>query len=378
MHEEFYDIAIAGGGLAGLALSIQAANAGYRTLLIEKEKYPHHKVCGEYISMESYDFLNMLGLPLRDMSLPVINRLMVSAPNGKYIEQPLPLGGFGISRYKLDAMLADIARHASVDILEETKVDDIQFNEDKGIIHAGGQMYIASVVVSAFGKRSNLDVKWKRPFTQLKPNKLNNYIGVKYHIRTDHAPNLIALHNFTNGYCGISRIEDDKCCLCYLTTAENLKNHHNSIQKMEEGMLSKNPFLKKIFSSATFLFDTPETISQISFDKKEQVRNHILMAGDAAGMITPLCGNGMSMALHGSKIAFGCIDAFLTKRITRQEMELKYCHDWQKQFSTRLKTGRIIQSFFGSPAKTNFLISALGPFPSLTTKLVKLTHGKPF
>lgn len=378
MHEEHYDIAIAGGGLAGLALSIQAANAGYRTLLIEKEKYPHHKVCGEYISMESHGFLESLGMPLHEMPLPVIRRLMVSAPNGKYIELALPLGGFGISRFKLDAMLADIARHASVDILENTKADDIHFNEEYGSMDAGGRRYTASVIVSAFGKRSNLDVKWKRPFTQSKPNKLNNYIGVKYHIRTDHAPDMIALHNFTNGYCGISRIEDDTCCLCYLTTAENLKNHHNSIQKMEEELLSKNPFLKKIFSSATFLFDNPETISQISFDKKEQVRDHILMAGDAAGMITPLCGNGMSMALHGSKIAFGCIDAFLKKRISREEMELTYCHDWQKQFSTRLRTGRIIQSFFGSPAKTNFLISILGPFPSLAAQLVKLTHGKPF
>src|SRR4030095_12846053 len=104
-----YDVAIAGGGLAGLALSIQCAKAGHRTILFEKEKYPFHKVCGEYISFESWDFLEDLGVPLSQMNLPVIRHLLVTAPNGKTLEHQLPLGGFGISRYRLDAMLAEIA-----------------------------------------------------------------------------------------------------------------------------------------------------------------------------------------------------------------------------------------------------------------------------
>src|SRR5687767_5099418 len=101
-----YDVAVIGGGLAGLALSIQCIRAGYSTIVLEKEKYPYHKVCGEYISFESWNFLQELGVPLSDMELPVINRVMISSPNGKYIEHPLPLGGFGISRYLLDDILA--------------------------------------------------------------------------------------------------------------------------------------------------------------------------------------------------------------------------------------------------------------------------------
>ena len=55
-NNEDYDIAVIGGGLAGLSLSIQSAEAGYKTILFEKEHYPFHKVCGEYISNESYEF----------------------------------------------------------------------------------------------------------------------------------------------------------------------------------------------------------------------------------------------------------------------------------------------------------------------------------
>src|SRR3954451_543714 len=109
-----YDIAIVGGGLAGLSLSILAAKKGYSVVLFEKEKYPFHKVCGEYISLEAWDFMEELGLPLSEMNLPVIQKLIVSAPNGNMLQHMLPLGGFGISRYKLDAMLASIARKNGV------------------------------------------------------------------------------------------------------------------------------------------------------------------------------------------------------------------------------------------------------------------------
>ncbi len=96
-----------------------------------------------------------------------------------------------------------------------------------------------TIAAGTYGKRSNLDAKWKRPFTQVKPNKLNHFVGVKYHIETFFPEDLIALHNFENGYCGISRIENNKYCLCYLTTARNLRKSHNDIQAMEKNILQK-------------------------------------------------------------------------------------------------------------------------------------------
>ena len=47
MQQHQYDIAIIGGGLAGLSLAIQGADKGYKTVVFEKEQYPFHKVCGE-------------------------------------------------------------------------------------------------------------------------------------------------------------------------------------------------------------------------------------------------------------------------------------------------------------------------------------------
>ncbi len=373
-----HDIAIVGGGLAGLALSIQCAQAGYQTILFEKEKYPFHKVCGEYISFESWNFLEELGVPLSQMNLPVIRRLLVTAPNGKELEQDLPLGGFGISRYKLDAILAEIARQTGVEVLEGTKVEDVAFKNEMFDVQSSTFNTQCKVAAGSFGKRSNLDVKWKRKFILQKPNKLNNYIGVKYHIKTNWHEDLIALHNFENGYCGISQIEGDKNCLCYLTTAKNLERSGHSIAQMEKEILCRNPHLKKILGDAEIIFQSPVTISQISFEKKEQVFDHILLIGDAAGMIAPLCGNGMSMALHGSKIAFQQIHLFLQNKIPRWQMEQDYICDWQKEFSKRLKTGRMVQRFFGNVFLSDLLISTLKPFPSIIDRLITRTHGQPF
>lgn len=373
-----YDLAIVGGGLAGLALSIQTARWGYKVILFEKEQYPFHRVCGEYISLESWDFLKGLGVDLDSLNVPRIDRLCVSTLNGKLLEQKLPLGGFGISRFKLDHILSQIAKQAGVIVYEQTRVNDIHFSNDCFSIESTKGNFTAKMAAGSFGKRSNLDIKWKRPFAMAKKNKLNNYIGVKYHIRYNFPQDLIVLHNFRKGYCGISKVEGDKYCLCYLTTADNLQNSKNDILTMEKNILSVNPHLKKIFTECEMLWKEPVIISQISFDKKELVKDHVLMIGDAAGMITPLCGNGMSMALHASKIAGEEIKLFLEGLTSRQAMERNYSFKWNALFNDRLKMGRRLQRLFTDQRLTNLLINLGRTFPGIIKALIKKTHGKPF
>ena len=370
-----YDVAIVGGGLAGLSLSILLARKGYRICLFEKESYPFHKVCGEYISMESWDFLVSLGLPLADWDLPKIQQLIVTAPNGESITELLPLGGFGISRFKLDAALAAIARKENVDLFENTKVNNIHFENEYHRIETSTGLFLSSVACACYGKKANLDVKWKRSFLK---HHNQNYVGVKYHVKASLPDKQIALHNFPGGYCGISKIEDGRFCLCYLTNSDNLRRSGQSISVMEEKILKRNPVLRKLLDEVVVLFEEPVTIAQISFAKKTQTENHVLCIGDAAGMITPLCGNGMSMALHASKIASDSISSFLNKQIMRDEMERSYQRNWNRQFSSRLRTGRIIQRFFGNPFWSTWLIRIMKPFPFIVRALIRQTHGDKF
>ena len=378
MQQTNFDICVIGGGLGGLCFALLCADAGYAVALFEKEEYPFHKVCGEYISCESHDFLTLLGLPLNDWALPQIKKLNVSNLRGKIYSFPLDLGGFGISRYKIDNALYQLALEKGVAVFTSEKVTGVRFENDVHFIQTNKRNVTAKIVAGAYGKRSNLDVKWKRSFAEKKPNKLNNYIGVKYHVKTNFPKDEIALHNFKNGYCGISAIENDKYCLCYLTNAGNLAANNNSIQQMQEKVLYKNAVLKEIFTTAEFLYDAPLTISQISFEKKKQIENHILMIGDAAGLITPLCGNGMSMAMHSAKLAFAEVVSFLERKMSRREMEENYAVKWNKAFGFRLATGRLIQQLMGSETSTSLFLKFMHAVPFMAKTIIRSTHGKPF
>jgi flavin-dependent dehydrogenase len=399
------DVVVVGGGLGGLCASILLAKAGHSVILIERKTYPFHRVCGEYISLESWAFLERLGIPLSDLKLPILKRLRVSSPAGRAVSSKLPLGGFGISRYLLDYALAQLAQDAGVTLLTYTTVEAVTPDPDNAdrywIDLNKGPRIQTRFVIGAFGKRSNLDMAWKRPFVMAaekaedqsekrlnkfgqtdhragKGNPYHNYIGVKWHLRADLPKDIIELHNFSNGYAGISAIEGEKYCFCYLTTAANLRLADNSIDQMEHDILSRNPILKRYLNDFPKVWERPQVISQISFADKNSLENGVWMLGDAAGMITPLCGNGMSMAMHSAAIAAPLISAALKGNMPRTEAESTYQQLWKAQFGRRVWVGRQIQASFGHPILTEAVVAAFKLMPWAIKPLIGLTHGKPF
>ena len=122
----------------------------------------------------------------------------------------------------------------------------------------------------------------------------------------------------------------------------------------------------------------PITIAQVSFAKKTQVENGVLLLGDAGGMIAPLCGNGMSMALHASKIAAAIIPQYLQGRMTQAQLEARYQRLWRRTFAPRLAAGRLLQHFFGSEALSNLFVQTFRTLPFLASATIKKTHGQPF
>ena len=374
MSDHSFDCAIIGGGLAGLSLSILLAQKGFNVALFEKECYPYNKVCGEYISMESYAFIERLGYPLRDFNLPSINRLLVSSPKGTSIEADLDLGGFGIRRFTLDSELATIAKSNGVKLFEQTKVLAVENKSNLYIVDTATESYNAALVFGTFGRRSILD----RQLNRLTSKNSTNYIGVKYHIKTDHPHNQISLHNFKGGYCGISKVDQDLYCLCYLADSKILKDSENNIQKMEEKYLKRNPFLKDYFENSNFFNAKPLVISQVTFSKRSTSSDGIIYVGDAAGSIAPCFGNGMSMALRSSFILAELIDHRKYNVEEKNDLLREYDKNWNQHFSKRINTGLAVQRFMGNDTLTNPLIRVLKHFPKAVDWIVKQSHGEPF
>jgi flavin-dependent dehydrogenase len=303
-----------------------------------------------------------------------IEQFQLSAVNGKSAVLKLDLGGFGISRFSFDDFLYQKAKLMGVNFLLNTTVDDVSFAENRFTIQLNSTTIEADIVIAAYGKRSKLDVKMDRPFAR----KKSPYLAIKYHVRTDHPHDLISLHNFNGGYCGINNIENGVSNLCYMVN-RNYFQPYGNIQDFENEVLWKNPFLKNIFNNADFIFDKPLTINEISFETKSAVERHMLMVGDTAGMITPLCGNGMAMAIRSGKIAAEIIIQHLNDPTSnRQIMEFRYQKEWKRNFAGRLKFGRQLQRLFGHPVMSNLSVNLAINCRPIAYSMMKSSHGTPF
>jgi len=371
------DVIIVGGGLAGLFNALLLNRAGLQVTVIEKKSYPFHRVCGEYISNEVLPLLYELDIDVHELGASTITRLEVTATSGAKFGQALDLGGFGISRYKFDHYLYQKCLSEGVNFLLDTRVDDIKFINDAFEVVLADGMLTAPLVIGAFGKRSNLDNRLRRNFFY----RRSPYVGIKIHAKLDFPDNLIQLNSFKNGYCGVSKIEDDRYCICSLAHRDDLREQ-NSLEALQENVINRNPYQKEIFQNAEWLMDKPEVINEISFEKKLPVENHIFMSGDTAGMIAPLCGNGMTMAIHSAKILSGIIVQYyqLAKPLTalkRGALEQAYLTAWNKQFAERLWVGRQIQNVFGNTNLIHMAIKTFNYLPALAGWLVKQTHGRP-
>lgn len=374
-----YDCAIIGGGVAGLTLALQLAQAGRRVVLFEKETYPFHRVCGEYISMENYDFLCRLGVPLADMNLPVMTRFTVSSPTGEALHHPLDIGGLGITRYVLDQLLARLATEHGAAIREGTKVTDVAFAEDQFTLTvAGGSTYRARTACGAWGKHANLDSKLNRPFVE-SSRQGRQFVAVKYHLQVaDFPQNLVEMHNFRDGYCGLSPVPGGLTNCSYISDVRNLRANGNSVAEMERQVLMQNPLLRPYLQEAQRAGTVPIVISQITFRERSTVDGHVLMLGDAAGTIAPLAGNGMSMGMNASFLLHGLLEEFLAGRLSRTELEQQYTRAWRRLLLLRITAGRFIHQFFGRPALTTLAIRFLKTVPFLTDQVLRLTHGKSY
>lgn len=370
---QIFDVIIVGGGLAGLSSAIHLSKHDLNILLIEKNHYPKHKVCGEYISNEVLPYLKYLGIEVFDLGAQKINKFELSTSQNHILKSDLTLGGFGISRYTLDNALFEKAKSQHVKTVQDSVID-IQFlNDEFSVATKNNITYKSKLVIGAYGKRSTLDVNLERNFIK----KKSPFLAVKTHVKGNFPSDLVALHNFKGGYCGVSKVENDIINLCYITDFESFKAHKD-IDEFQEKVVFKNTFLKTIFKNSTPIFERPLTISQISFSNKSPVENHIIMCGDTAGMIHPLCGNGMSMAIRGAQIASQLIIDYLQGKITsRLALEKAYQKSWNNAFRTRLKVGHFVAKLFSKNQLADVLIMILKYVPMLLPQIIKQTHGKP-
>ena len=189
------DVLVIGGGLGGLAAALDLTARGYRVTVVEKKQYPFHRVCGEYVSNEVLPYLRRLRADPFVLHPARITRFLLSSPAGRTLAAPLDLGGFGVSRFALDAHLCELAEARGVTVLQRATVAAVAHDPvtDRHLTTlTDGRTLASRAVLGAYGKRSALDRQ--RGFFQ----RRSPYLGVKHHLRLDYPPDLIALFGLSH------------------------------------------------------------------------------------------------------------------------------------------------------------------------------------
>lgn len=372
-----FDTVVVGGGLAGCIAAITLARCNRRVVLLEAKTYPQHKVCGEFLSPEVIPIFAEVGfLPTLQSLQPVsIRTARITAPDGTAWRTTFPAPGTGVSRYALDAALAEYAAETGVQVCDGIKVNRISGNLDTGFeltattLQGSTSTFRAKTVISAHGKHSNLDRALKRTF-QRTPQP---YVGLKRHFTGNSLREHLDLHVFPGGYCGMSDVEGGKTNVCLLVQ-QDVFQRHGSIEQFIAWMSAQNPHLGEWLAQASPVEDRWISISQVTLAPKTPLEGDILLAGDAAGMIAPLAGDGMAMALQSGVLAANFSHRYLEQQLTAAELKRQYARVWSGTVQTRLRLGRVLQSIMLRPALLTPGLHLLNLVPALGQLLVTQTR----
>jgi flavin-dependent dehydrogenase len=141
-------------------------------------------------------------------------------------------------------------------------------------------------------------------------------------------------------------------------------------------MQRQNPHLSAWLEQAERIHQRWITIAQIPFGPKLAVDRDVIMAGDAAGLIVPLAGDGISMALEGGQMAAQWVMRYLEGNVDAAHLRAGYARAWSDCFAFRLRLGRALQPLLLNPRMTGAALRLLGMVPRVGAALVGRTRGR--
>jgi menaquinone-9 beta-reductase len=293
-----YDLVVAGGGPAGSSAAITAAQGGASVLLLERAKYPRHKVCGEFVSAESLGLLRtLLAAPFQSL---LDDPLRISEGriflDGHVLHAPVDPPAASIARFDLDEVLYESALAAGVEVRIQTTVQSIS-GTGPFLVQTSKDEFAARAAINASGRWSNLTAA---PIAN--PQK---WLGIKAHFAEVAPAPSVDLYFFEGGYCGVQpvAVRGDDCSHGRVNAAAMVRA---AVASSLPQILALNPVLAERSREWQPLSD-PITTSPLIFRKPQPVRDGVLNAGDAAGFVDPFVGDGISLALRSGALAAECL-----------------------------------------------------------------------
>lgn len=376
-----HEIVIIGGGPSGSTAAIYLTEFGFDVCLIEKKIFPREILCGEFLSREVVNNLKELNLFSDFLNLnpnPIKSFAMCDDKNE--ISTQLDFQAYGLKRSVFDNLLLMNAKAKGVKVYQPYEVSEIIKKDNgyklslKSSVHSP-QMINSRYVIAAYGKRNHLDAKLNRKFFSYK----SNLDGIKYHVNKKFLRNVndnqIQIYTADGIYCGVNSVSEEEVTFCFLEDrARILRTPVQSLEKLSNSSSS----FKSLFTSEienVFLSNRVYGSGNIFFGRRNRVENGIFMIGDAAQVIAPLAGDGISMAMDSAKLLANLFSDKKQKNISDADLYDMYNGEWQKCFERRLRTALFIQRVLFKKAGRRIGLSGLEYFPQALNYIIKKTRG---
>jgi flavin-dependent dehydrogenase len=372
-------IIVVGAGPAGASLAIRLAKENFEVCLIEREKFPRQKLCGEFISPECLAHFRALGV-LREMLAvggETISETVFYEPNGKNVSVPSTWfdadsrGALSISRAEMDFRLLEKAKASGVSVLEETAAIGLLFEKNKvcgvKVRTKGNELkeISADLIIDATGRANVLgklaEKEISRKGAKAQRSKVkgqrSKLVGFKTHLENVNLEKgRCEIYFFRGGYGGLSFIENNLANHCFLVKAAVVKEFNSDAEQIVENVIFQNKRARETMKDAKAVYDWL-AVSVDGFGARDlNPARNLFAVGDAAAFIDPFTGSGMLMALESAEIL---AETITENRFSNDAIAEKYKARHGRKFQKRLLVCSLMRRLAFVPSAAKALISAL-------------------
>jgi len=367
-----FDAIVCGAGPAGAVAATVLARGGARVLMLDRARFPRPKLCGDTINPGALALLGRLGmtaafertaLPLDGMIVTGERDVQVRCAYGP------GLHALSIVREALDAALVAAATDAGVRfeegvLVRSALVDDTSPPRVRGVVMAGRDgrdvRVPAPFVIAADGRRSSIAVSLGLTRQPARPRRwaIGGYFtGVE------------ALHAFgemhvrRGRYIGIAPVPGGVANVCLVVP--NPRNMDNPAALLEEAV-ARDAALRERFAKAS-LVDRPAVLGPLAVDARDAGMDGLLLAGDAAGFIDPMTGDGLRFAVRGGELAAQAVLAAMAGRIARPHVALSAQR--RREFAAKWRFNRALRRLVAAP----FAVEAAGLLAAAAPTVLRRT-----
>ena len=362
-----YDLIVVGGGPAGASAAITCARNGARVVLLERGRFPRHKVCGEFVSAESLDLFADLLAPQDQQLLADAVRIARARVflDGRVIETPVDPPAASISRLDLDAALWDSAEQCGVEGRQQVIVQTIS-GSDPFLVDTSVGEFESRALINASGRWSNLN----RTPTNGQSSGVK-WLGLKGHFSESSPHPSVDLYFFEGGYCGVQPVNMmdgfeqsvNACAMVRADVASTLSEVFICHPALQERSREWKPL------------SDPVSTSPLVFSEPQPERDGILMAGDAAAFVDPFVGDGISLALRSGSLASECLLPFFAGSLSLAQAARNYRSAYEQQLAPVFHMSSKIRRMLSLPQIIRTpILSLLEKSPAIKQYLVSKTR----